>query len=103
MCGPRSQERRKKRLSCEIKSVTLCSTFFFISTLTRAIGSDRTMIFILEIKNDFGRVNDDSQMAWLIRGPLECVVPERLPFKKSCNSPIFFVGLYDSDFLGPMV
>ena len=48
------------------------------------------MIFILEIKNGFERVNDDSQIAWLIRGPSECVVPERLPFKKSCNSPIFF-------------
>ena len=48
------------------------------------------MIFILEIKNGFERVNHDSQIAWLIRGPSECVVPERLPFKKSCNSPIFF-------------
>lgn len=61
------------------------------------------MIFILEIKNDFERFNDDSQMAWLIRGPSECVVPGHLPFKKSCNSPIFFVGLFDSGFLGPML
>ena len=63
---------------------------FWSPPLLCALGTDRIIIFILEIKNGFERLNDHSQMTRLIGGPSECVVPEPLPSRKPCSCPISF-------------